>query len=138
MDRGITLKARLILYYKGKILLLKQTRPNGGNYSLVGGTVEPGETARQSLIRESFEEAGIILQEKDLRLVHVLHKAKKGQQRVILYFKAYRWEGKLKARETHKFHEAEWFDLDHLPKNLTQTVRKILEEYRHGNFYSEQ
>ena len=27
----VLLKARLILYHKGQILLLKQTKPNGGN-----------------------------------------------------------------------------------------------------------
>lgn len=136
--KGITsLKARLILYHKGQILLLRQTKPNGGNYTLVGGTVESMESARQSLIRESFEEAGILLQAKDLRLVHVLHKYGKKSQRMVLYFKAYKWEGQLKARETHKFKEAEWFDLDNLPKNLTQTVRKVLDEYRQGNLYSE-
>jgi 8-oxo-dGTP diphosphatase len=133
----IALKARLILYYKGKILLLRQTKPNGGNYTLVGGTVESNEYARQSLIRESYEEAGIILKEKDLKLVHVLHKNRKGAHRVVLYFKAYRWEGELKARERHKFKEAEWFDLEHLPKNLTETINHVLEEYRKGNLYSE-
>jgi hypothetical protein len=56
---------------------------------------------------------------------------------MVLYFKAYRWEGKLKARERHKFKAAEWFDLDELPPNLTETVRHVLEQYRHGNLYSE-
>ena len=73
-DSTTTIKARLILYHKGKILLLEQTKPNGGNYTLVGGTVEEREFARQALIRESFEEAGIRLREEDLQLVHVLHK----------------------------------------------------------------
>jgi 8-oxo-dGTP diphosphatase len=136
-QENINVKARLILYHKGQILLLKQTKPNGGNYTLVGGNVEPGETARQSLIRESFEEADIILKAEDLHLVHVLHKIKGIQHRIVMYFKAYRWEGKLKARETHKFKEAEWFYLDNLPKNLTQTVGHVLNEYREGNFYSE-
>ena len=88
------LKVRLILYHKGKILLLKQTKPNGGNYSLVGGNIESSEFARQTLIRESYEEAGIILQESDLQLVHVLHKTtkKKKAHRIVLYFKAYKWE----------------------------------------------
>jgi ADP-ribose pyrophosphatase YjhB (NUDIX family) len=138
MSNGkIALKARLILYYKGKILLLKQTKPNGGNYTLVGGNVESYEYARQSLIRESYEEAGILLKEKDLKLVHVLHKNTKGAHRVVLYFKAYKWEGELKAREKHKFKAAEWFDLENLPKNLTQTIRHVLDEYRRGNLYSE-
>lgn len=132
----VNLKVRLILYHKGKILLLKQTKPNGGNYTLVGGNVEDGEYATQSLIRESFEEAGITLKEKDLSLVHVLQKTTPIEQRMVLYFKAYKWEGELKAREKHKFKEAEWFALDELPKNLTSTVRHVLEEYRNGNLYS--
>ncbi len=135
---GSTLKVRLILYDKGRILLLRQTKPNGGNYTLVGGNVEAHEFARESLIRESYEEAGIILRPDDLQLVHVLHKRlKRGAHRTTLYFKAYRWEGELKAREKKKFREAEWFSLDHLPKNLTTTVRHVLEEYRAGSFYSQ-
>ena len=133
----ISLKARLILYYKGKILLLKQTKPNGGNYTLVGGNVDSQEFARQALIRESYEEAGITLKEKDLQLVHVLHKVIGDEHRMVMYFKAYRWEGELKARETHKFKEAELFYLESLPRNLTETVRLVLEEYRKGRFYSE-
>ncbi len=133
----VTLKARLILYHRGRILLLKQTKPNGGNYTLVGGNIENGEAARECLIREAHEEAGILLKTKDLQLVHVLQKVKPGEQRIVLYFKAYRWEGELRARETHKFREAEWFHLDQLPKNLTDTVRQVLEEYRLGNLFSE-
>ena len=45
------IKARVILYDQGRILLLKQTTPNGGNYTLVGGTVEAEEYAREALIR---------------------------------------------------------------------------------------
>jgi ADP-ribose pyrophosphatase YjhB (NUDIX family) len=132
-----TIKARLILYHKGKILLLQQTKPNGGNYTLVGGTVEEREFARQALIRESFEEAGIRLLEQDLQLVHVLHKIIGNDHRITLYFKAYRWEGELKAKEAHKFKQAEWFYLEDLPKNMTSTVKHVLQEYRLGNLYSE-
>lgn len=128
----VLLKVRLILYHKGQILLLKQTKPNGGNYTLVGGTVEPFESAPQALIREAFEEAGVVLKEKDLQLVHVLQKVKNGEQRITLYFKTYRWEGQLMAREVHKFKECEWFHLDKLPRNLTQTVRHVLQNYRDG------
>ena len=130
-------KVRLILYHKGRILLLKQTKPNGGNYTLVGGNIEDREFAKQTLVRESYEEAGIILKQKDLQLVHVLQKAGPNEQRLVLYFKAYRWDGKLRARETSKFKSAEWFDLDDLPKNLTETVRQVLQQYRKGSIYSE-
>lgn len=133
----VILKVRLILYNKGKILLLKQTKQNGGNYTLVGGTVESMEYARESLIRESLEEAGIILRPKDLQLVHVLHKKTTQSQRITLYFKATRWEGALQTREPEKFKVVEWFSLDKLPKNLTATVAHVMKEYRKGVIYSE-
>ena len=131
------IKTRLILYDQGRILLLKQTKLNGGNYTLVGGSVESEEFARLALIRESKEEAGIILFEKDLTLVHVMHKVGKKQRRIGLYFKASKWEGKLRALEKDKFKAARWFDLDELPKNLTQTARIVLHSYRKGILYSE-
>ena len=133
----VVLKVRLILYNKGKILLLKQTKENGGNYTLVGGTVESMEYARESLIRESLEEAGIVLRPKDLQLVHVLHKKTALSQRITLYFKASRWEGSLASREPEKFKEVEWVSLEKLPKNLTGTVRHVMKEYRKGVVYSE-
>ncbi|MEL6656584.1 MAG: NUDIX domain-containing protein [Bacteroidota bacterium] len=130
-------KARVILYDHGRILLLKQTKPNGGNYTLVGGTVEQEEFAMAALIRESQEEAGIILEEKDLKLVHVMHKRSETEHRIGLYFRASRWEGKLRAREKEKFKAAHWFDLDNLPKNMTATSQQVLRHYRKGVFYSE-
>ena len=132
----VTLKVRLILYYRGKILLLKQTKPNGGNYTLVGGTIEAKEEAKSCLIRESYEEAGVIIKEKELKLVHVLQKMSKNEQRIVLYFKAYRWEGELKAKEKHKFKKTEWFYLENLPPNITPSVKQVLEQYRHGNPFS--
>ncbi|MEZ5039682.1 MAG: NUDIX hydrolase [Saprospiraceae bacterium] len=137
MESGTRIKVRLILYDRGKILLLKQTKPNGGNYTLVGGNMEKGEYAKQTLIRESFEEAGINLKKKDLTLVHVLQKNNAVEQRLTLYFKAYRWEGKLQAKEPWKFKTVKWFSLDALPPNLTPTVRHVLQQYRQGRFYSE-
>lgn len=136
MARNATLKARLILYNRGKILLLKQQKKNGGNYSLVGGTIENEETAKESLIRESLEEAGIVLKAENLQLAHVLYKQSKKGQRVTFYFKASKWEGNLRSREPEKFQGVAWFHLYNLPKNLTATVRHVLQQYRKGKVYS--
>ncbi|MFT4758366.1 MAG: 8-oxo-dGTP diphosphatase [Paraglaciecola sp.] len=136
MANNTTLKARLILYNRGKILLLKQQKKNGGNYSLVGGTIEDNETAKESLIRESLEEAGIVLKKENLELAHVLHKQTKKGQRVTFYFKTSRWEGNLRSREPEKFQGVEWFHLYNLPKNLTGTVRHVMRQYRKGKVYS--
>lgn len=133
----ITLKTRLILYHRGTIMLLKQTKPNGGRYTFVGGTIESSEFARQTLVREAFEEAGLVLQPEDLRLAHVLHKKDRNGTRIILYFKTIKWEGQLRNREPHKFKEAAWFPLENLPKNLSGTARHVLKMYRKGEMYSE-
>jgi len=133
----IVLKVRLILYNKGKILLLKQTKANGGNYTLVGGTIEQHEFARESLVRETLEEAGIEIVPQDLVLAHVLHKRVGKGQRITLYFKTSRWEGKAYAREPQKFKAVAWFPLHALPKNLTPTVAPVLEHYRRAILFSE-
>lgn len=134
----INLKVRLILYNKGNILLLRQKKNLGGNYTLVGGTIEYTEYALQALIREAEEEAGILLKEEDLHLVHVLHKRTKNSgHRVTLYFKATTWEGKLRTGEPNKFKGVSWFSLENLPVNLSETVRHVLKEYREGRMYSE-
>ena len=103
----ISLKVRLILFNQGKILLLKQTKLNGGNYTLVGGNVEFGETSKEALVRECKEEAGITILESDLRLVHVLQKTGTKNQRLVLYFKAFRWEGELQRNEPLKFRKTQ-------------------------------
>jgi ADP-ribose pyrophosphatase YjhB (NUDIX family) len=132
------LKVRLILYNKGSILLLRQKKTLGGNYTLVGGTIENTEYALQALIREAQEEAGILLKEKDLQLVHVLHKRTKSNgHRITLYFKATQYGGKLVTGEPNKFKGVSWFLLDNLPANLSETVRHVLKEYREGRMYSE-
>lgn len=132
------LKVRLILYNKGNILLLRQKKSLGGNYTLVGGNIEATEYALEALIRESEEEAGIKLQPEDLQLVHVLHKRTKNKgHRITLYFKATKWNGDIKTGEPNKFKDVVWFSLDNLPANLSETVRHVLQEYRDGVMYSE-
>lgn len=134
----VKFKARLILYDRGRILLLKQTRGNGGNFTLVGGTVESDEFAREAVIRETREEAGITVKAADLTLVHVLNKRTKKGQRINLYFKASRYSGRLQNVEDHKFKSVQWFAIKKLPSDTTATVRQALEAYRAGKLYSEQ
>ena len=133
----ITLRTRLLLTEGGKILLLKQTKPQGGNFTLIGGKVESAEFARQAIIREAKEEAGIVIKEKDLKLVHVLHRLEQDKQRIVLFFSAKNWQGTAKSKEPHKFKRVEWHPLSKLPNNLTISVRTVLDAYKQGQNYSE-
>ena len=133
----IKIKARLLLIKEGQILLLKQTKPNGGNYTLVGGTVEHDELVRESLVRECQEEAGITLKKSDLRLVHTLHKKKRSETRVVLYFAAVKWKGKPKSLEPKKFKSASWKPFRQLPEPMSPTVLHVLQMYGEGVPFSE-
>ncbi len=136
-NEEIILKARLIMEQKGKILLLKQTSQNGGKHSLVGGTVENQELAKQALIRESKEEAGITLDRESIELVHTLHKKKGTRSRIVLYFRAKKWSGTIQSLEPKKFKKVSWHSLENLPKNMSPTVKHVLKHYRNGVRYSE-
>ena len=137
MSKKISIKTRLILIDKGSILLIKQTKPNGGKFTFVGGRIEKEEFAKASLMRESMEEAGIKLEAKDLILTHVLHKKDAQNMRIILYFKAEKWEGDPTNLEPQKFKKVKWQKLDNLPKTLSRTARHVIKMYRKGYMYSE-
>jgi ADP-ribose pyrophosphatase YjhB (NUDIX family) len=135
--RKILLKARLIVEEQGKILLLQQKKESGGKYTLIGGTVEDYEFAKKALIRETLEESGLIVSKEDLHLVHTLHKKKNVATRIVLYFRASKWEGELKNGEPKKFKDIDWAPIDKLPKKMSATVQHVLKHYRRGSRYSE-
>ena len=124
---AITLKARLLLINEGKILLLKQTKLNGGNYTLIGGRVEDYELVKESLVREVWEEAGIVIKKSQLHLVHTLFKKRKIGGRIVLYFECEHFKGKPKNMEPEKFKSVSWHPLDSLPSPMSPTVQHVLE-----------
>ncbi len=136
-NHKILLKSRLVLLNENKVLLMHQTSNNGGKYTLPGGTVEDNEFAKLALIREVLEETGILVDYESLKMVHVLHKKKGTNTRMVLYFKADKWVGKPISRELTKFKEVDWFELNNLPKTVSPTVKYVLEQIGQGITYSE-
>ena len=48
--------------------VLLERRSDNGKWSLPSGIIEPGETAKTGVVRELHEEAGLMVDEEDLRL----------------------------------------------------------------------
>lgn len=132
-----TCTVSLILDNNGKILLLKRPRRKGGNYSLVGGRVESDESVTHALIREAFEEAGLILKHEDLKMVHVMHRQKNTESIVHFFFYANRWSGIIVNKEPEKCDGLEWFEINELPVNTTSAVMLAVILYQQGVAYSE-
>ncbi|RMG17446.1 MAG: NUDIX hydrolase [Bacteroidetes bacterium] len=128
---------RLILEQKNKVLLLRRPKSKGGNYSLVGGHVEDYESLMQALKRETYEEAGIVIKRKHLRLVHLAHRQKGYQSVLYVFFACSKWKGKIVNQEPSKCLALEWFALDRLPRKVSPTTLTALHAYRLGEYYSD-
>lgn len=59
----MVVRATAICLHKGRLLLVKQSFPDMGNFwSLPGGKVEEGESLSEATIRETKEETGVTIQ----------------------------------------------------------------------------
>ncbi len=130
--------AYLLLIKDGKILLSRRfnTSWRNGDYSLIAGHLDPGESIRTTITREAKEEAGIIVKNSDLEFKHVMQQYENAEY-FDFYFTAKTWEGKPTNCEPEKCDDMSWFSLDALPDNLVPNVRQALEAYKSGEHYSE-
>ena len=99
----------------------------------------PRESFTQAMIREAKEEAGIIITDKDIRVVHILNRKdpEDGEERVDVFFMADKWSGTTSIMEPNKCDDLRWFDMDRLPDKTIDKVRLALEAIRRKEFYSE-
>ncbi|QCV56170.1 NUDIX domain-containing protein [Thermoactinomyces vulgaris] len=86
-----------------QILLLRRfnTGYEDGNYSVVAGHLDGGETVKQAAVREAKEEAGVHLTEENIEIVGVMHR-KAGDERIDFFATMKEWEGEIKNQEPHK------------------------------------
>jgi len=121
-----------------KILLLRRfnTGYEDGNYSVVAGHVDAGETVTQAAVREAQEEAGVVLQLGDLQVAHVMNR-KSNDERVDFFIVVKGWSGEIRNMEPEKCDDLAWFPLEALPANMIPYVRHAIENYQKGILYSE-
>ena len=133
----------LVLIKDNKILLLRRfnTGYEDGKYSMVAGHVNAGESFAQCIVREAFEEAGTILNLKDLKVAHVMQRKtteKENNERVDVFFTAEKWGGEVANKETQKCDDLSWFDLNNIPDNTIPYVKQAIDCIKNKIFYSEQ
>ncbi len=132
----------LVLIKDNKVLLSKRqnTGYSDGDYSVIAGHLEPGETFTKAVIRETKEEAGIDLDQDKLVIVHIQHCKSdiNTSERVHVYFTAKKWKGKIINKEPEKCKHFKWFDFNHLPSNMVLHVREAILNIKKNVFYSEQ
>lgn len=134
----------LLLARDGKILLLRRfnTGYQDGNYSVVAGHLDGGESARLAMAREAREESGIIIDPEHLEVVHVMHRGVKedpinGNERIDFFLTAKVWTGEPTILEPDKCDELRWFPVAQLPDNMVPYVRFGIQNYQNNILYSE-
>ena len=131
-------EVHLLLVRDDSILLLRRfnTGYEDGNYSVVAGHVDGGETFRQAMIREAREEAALELRPEQLSLAHTMHRFS-DSERLSLFFTASGWSGEPRNAEPHKCDELDWYPLDALPSNMVGYIRAAIEHVSRDEAYSE-
>lgn len=97
------------------------------------------EDAVSSLIRETEEEAGLLLDRETIDLVHLVHSqdSPSASPRVQLFFRARSWSGVPQVREPDRCVEWRWFNPKDLPDNTVPYTRQAIEAILAGRPYSD-
>ena len=130
--------AHLFLIRDGQVLLLRRfnTGYEDGNYSVPAGHIEQGEKVTATMLREAYEEAGVIIKQDDLKVVHVMHR-KSTEERFDFFLCAEKWTGEILVKEPNKCDQLQWFSLKNLPPNIIPYISEALNNFENGVFYSE-
>ncbi len=138
------LAAYLVLIRDGKVLLSqrKNTGYYDGHFGLVSGHVEGKETFTEAIIREAFEEVGILLKSSDLETCHVMHRYENLDHpglkvRVDVFILARNWNNDVINKEPDKCSCLDWFNVDNLPENTIPYVKRALDSIQTDKRYSE-
>lgn len=126
-------EVHLFLFKENQTLLLLRanTGYEDGKYSVVAGHLDPDETIKAAMVREAYEESGIIINPDNLKMIHVMHR-KSEQDRISFFFTCDKYEGIPFNKEPEKCAELKWFDIDSLPDNTITYVREAFKNHFAG------
>ncbi len=128
----------LFLLREGRVLLLRRfnTGYEDGNYSVVAGHLDGGETVRAAMVREAREEVGIEIAPRDLEVVGVMHR-RSDDERIDFFLTATAWSGEVVNCEPQRCDELRWAALEDLPANVIPYVRRALENWQRGVWFED-
>jgi 8-oxo-dGTP diphosphatase len=135
MHARFPVAVHIFLLRENYVLLLRRanTGYEDGNYSVVAGHLDGGESVTQAAIREAHEEVGIALRPTDLKVVGVRHRVS-NDERIDFFLTATAWGGTLTNHEPDNCSELRWYALDALPANMIPYVT-VLRHHRPAGRY---
>ncbi len=128
----------LILIKGNKVLLMKRCNTGymDGYYGMVSGHLEKNESLKQAMIREAFEEVGILIKEENIQIVCEIRRG--DNDNYFNYFLTTKiYEGEPSIKEQDKCQELIWCDLDKLPENTIIAEKRAVYNYLNGISFDE-
>lgn len=110
------------------LLGLRKSSHGEGTWCPPGGHLEYGESFEQAATRETKEETGLIIAERDLSVCGVTNDFFKesGKHYVTIHLRAQKFSGKETVCEPEKCSVWRWFELDNLPDNMFLPAAQFL------------
>jgi 8-oxo-dGTP diphosphatase len=141
-DKRFTLPAAVFLILvKGDRVLLARRAYTGwhdGDFDLVAGHIDGGESLRTALVREAKEEIGVTIKPEDARFVQLMHGLfEDGKEYFNVFFAVDTWSGEPRIMEPDKCDHLAWFGLHDLPANLTESAKRGLAGVQDGAYYAD-
>lgn len=135
----IRVGCHLIIEKNGKILMNKRRNTGywDGYYALMGGHIDSGESITQTAVREAYEELGIRILEKDLKIVNVVNKHEGKEESLVFALKVKKWKGVPENKEPTQSYGIEWFSMNKLPRKTIPYVKHVIKNIQNNVFYSE-
>ena len=126
----------VFLMKDGKTFILRRANTGwaDGMWTLPSGHVEKGESVYEAAIKETREEAGVIIKAENLEFVHA-HAV--GDVYINFYFKTSVWEGEPYLAEREKCSDVTWVPLNLLPNDTIMHVREVVNRMNEGAYFSE-
>jgi len=121
--------------------ILLQKRTNTGYmdemYDMAcSGHLEKGETLSQAIKREAKEELGIDIEEKDLKMVELIHAYK--DDYINVFFTTDKYDGIPEIKESNKCSDLRWFNIKELPENTIIRIRNVLKNIDNNILYDDE
>jgi len=105
-----------------------------GLLTVPAGHVDKGHGIIESAIKETKEEAGVIVEPTDLQFVHVDYLK---DEYVNFYFLAQQFSGEPIIGEPDMASEGIWLNKENLPSDIVPPLKNLFTQMQNGRYFSE-
>ncbi len=129
----------LLLLQDDKLLLQLRSTKDELNllHAPIAGKVDQFESPSQAVIREAYEEAGILIDPANMSLACTVHWSKRSYKDhfidvIEFYYVATSYEGTPQVMEPDKALSVGFYNIDQLPDTIVASIPKVLEAIKLG------